>query len=374
MQSALKKTAPAYESKADVKLKNSTLACPHCYRPLLHEEPLRCAECRLSWRRVGGVPFFASSSYWGEIPEKEMIQTNELAQKAGWRKAISEKIKGPYPDLYDDMTDETRADFRFILPLQAQSKVLEVGAGFGTVSFGLQPHCGWVTAVESGADQAQFIEIRRAEEGLENMEVAIANALELPFAPETFDFIIVNGYLESIGLINPTVHPRLLQKRFLSQLHRLLKPGGAVYIGTKNRFGYYPFLGSKDHRGLKYTGNLMPRWISDLFRRYFSKQSYRIDRPQSDTYGKRGYRKLLSESGFSETEFFMPSPGYHKPVELVSLDHPYPFQFFINNAISPTSILGKIKKKVALWGASIGWTQFFSPHFSIIAWKEGRYD
>lgn len=378
MQSALKKAVPPYKKGTDARLKNSTFACPHCFHPLVREETLSCTGCRRSWNDVGGVPSFAASNYyWGEIPEAEMIQTNELARQVGWRKAIVEKIKEPYPHIYDYMTDEARADFRFVLPLQPQSKVLDVGAGFGTISFGLQPHCGWVTAVELIAERAKFIEIRREQEGHQNMEVAIANGLELPFAPETFDFIVVNGYLEWVGLADPAVNPRVLQKKFLAQLHRLLKPGGAVYIGIENRFGYDNFLGTKDHSGLRYT-SLMPRWMADLSCRYFLKKPYRVSRVHNDyrtyTYGKRGYRKLLSESGFPETEFFMPHPGYNKPVELISLDHPYPFQFFLNNAINPISMMGKIKKKAALLGSSVGLTQFFSPHFSIVAWKEGRYD
>jgi len=232
MQSALKKAMPAYKNRTDSRSKSSTLVCPQCFHPLVREEIFSCTGCRRSWNDAGGVPSFtAGSAYRGEIPEEEMIQANELARKIGWRKAIDEKVKALYPDVYEAILDEAQADFRYILPLQPQSKVLEIGAGFGAISFALQPHCGWVTAVESIAEEAKFIEIRREQEGLQNMEVAIADGLELPFAPETFDFIVVNGHLESSGTADPKGSPRLLQKRFMAQRHRLLKPGGAVYLG-----------------------------------------------------------------------------------------------------------------------------------------------
>src|SRR5581483_7436013 len=145
MQSALKKAVPPYKRRPDSRLKNSTLVCPDCYRPLLREENLSCSACRRSWDEVEGVPFFSAiRGDWDEIPEAEMVRVNESARKDGWRKAIDEQIKVPYPHIHDDITDEARADFRFVLPLQPQSKVLEVGAGFGTISFGLQPYCGWV--------------------------------------------------------------------------------------------------------------------------------------------------------------------------------------------------------------------------------------
>lgn len=376
MRSALRKAVPPY--RADPRLKNSTLACPDCYYPLTREQGIHCTVCGSSWSEVGGVPRFASSDCdWGEIPEAEMIQVNELAQKIGWRKAIDETVKGPYPQVHDDMTDKARADFRFVLPLQPRSKVLDVGAGFGTISFGLQPHCGWVTAVEPIAERAKFIEIRRSQERLQNMEVAIADGLDLPFSPETFDFIVVNGCLGRVGLADPTMNPRVLQRKFLARLHRLLRPGGAVYIGIENRFGYDRFLGAQDHSGLKYT-SLMPRWMADLACRYFLKRPDRVSRARGDyrtyTYGKRGYRKLLSEAGFSEVETFMPRPGYNKPIDLISLDHPDPLRFYLNHAVSPASKGGKLKKQIALWGTSIGLTGFFSPHFSLVAWKEGRYD
>lgn len=374
-QSALKKDLPLPAPQRS--RKESTLACPHCFHPLPHDGTLSCKACRFTWKEVDGIPCFAASDYyWGEIPEKEMIQINDLARKAGWKKALDEKVAKAYPSIYDYMTDEARADFRFVLPLLSHSKVLDVGAGFGTISFGLQPHCGSITAVELIAERAKFIETRRAQEGLDNMEVAIASGLNLPFAPGTFDFIIVNGYLEWVGLADYNENPRVLQKRFLEQLHRLLKPGGAVYIGIENRFGFDNFLGEKDHSGLKYT-SLMPRWMADLCCRFYIKQPYRVSRAYSSyrtyTYGKGGYRKLLKESGFVDPQFFMPVPGYNRPVELVSLDHPAPLRFYLNHAISPSSRLGKIKKKFALMGTSLGVTSFFSPHFSIVAWKEGPY-
>ena len=374
-QSALKKELPQQIAQRNGKY--STLACPHCDRSLPHDGTFTCKECRYTWKEIDGIPAFAASDYyWGEIPEKEMVQLNELARKTGWKKALVEKVAKAYPGIYDYMTDEARADFRFILPLLPHSKVLDVGAGFGTISFGLQPHCGWITAVELIAERAKFIETRRAQERLDNMEVAIASGLALPFAPETFDFIIVNGYLEWVGLVEQSENPRVLQKRFLEQLHRLLKPGGAVYIGIENRFGFDNFLGEKDHSGLRYT-SLMPRWMADLCCRYYLKQPYRVSRVYNNyrtyTYGKVGYRKLLEESGFTGSQFFMPVPGYNRPVELVSLDHPAPLQFYLNHAITPSSRIGKIKKKLALWGTSMGATSFFSPHFSIVAWKEGPY-
>lgn len=378
MQSALKKAMPAYKNRTDLRSKSSTLVCPQCFHPLVREEILSCTGCRRSWSDVGGIPCFsAGGDYRGEVPKGEMIQTNELARKVGWRKAIDEKVKALYPQVYDAILDEAQADFRFILPLQPQSKVLEIGAGFGAISFALQPHCGWVTAVDPIAERARFIETRREQEGLQNMEVAIADGWQLPFAPETFDFIVVNGRLESFGPADPKVNPRLLQKRFLAQLHRLLKPGGAVYIGIKNRFGYDSLFGNGEEGRVGDAGRISRR-MADLSPRSFLKEPEGVrpvqesDRPR--TYGKRGYRQLLSESGFSETEFFMPYPDYKKPVEMISLDHPYPFQFFLNNVVNPTSVMGKLKKKAALLGSSFGLTQFFSPHFSIVAWKEGRYD
>lgn len=374
IQSALRKEPPQHSRRG---LQYSTLACPHCETPLSHEGALSCEICRHTWKEIDGIPCFAESDYyWGEIPEAEMIQINDLAKTVGWRTAIDKKVATAYPSIHDYMINEARADFRFVLPLHPHSKVLDVGAGFGTISFGLQPHCGWITAVELIAERAKFIETRRAQEGRDNMEVVMASGLNLPFAPETFDFIVVNGYLEWVGLADPTVNPRTLQVRFLAQLQRLLKPGGAIYIGIENRFGYDNFLGTKDHSGLRYT-SLMPRWMADLCCRYYLKQPYRVSRTYHNyrtyTYGRRGYRKLLQEAGFGACEFFMPLPGYNRPVELISLDHPSPLRFYLNHAISPVSRMGKLKKKLALWGTSIGLTSFFSPHFSIVARKEGPY-
>lgn len=319
---------------------------------------LHCSGCQRSWSVIGGVPHFTSGSAEGcETPLETLRQINELSQRIGWRKAVSEKIKGEDSALSHEMTDEARADFRFVLPMTSRSKVLEIGAGFGAVSFGLQPHCGWIAAVEPVAERARFMEIRRSQEELQNIEVAVAGWFDLPFSPETFDFIIVNGVLKSVGLAGPAGGARSLQVRFLSDLLRLLRPGGAVYIGSENR------LDMVDLRKLDGEGRPLPEMPKSARSPIKGK-----------VYGKEGYRKLLAESGFSEVQFFMPYPDYTRPATMISLDDPEPLKFFLNHSLLPASNLGGIKKRIVLWGTSIGLSAFIPADFSIIAWKEGRYD
>jgi len=292
---------------------------------------------------------------------------NALARKVGWRTALKERVAKTNPTLYEQINDEASADFRFLLPLLPHSKVLDIGGGLRTTAFDLQPHCGSITLVAFFKEQAKFIEIRREQERLTNMEVVIADRLPLPFAPETFDVIIVNGSLEWMGQIDRGQKPQALYGQFLKQLHQLLKPGGAIYIGTENRFGIRRILNEGVHRQSRYGGSSPSSfpWVMALFRRFSFKRSDRLS--------QGGYRKLLEESGFVESQFFMPIPGYHRPVELISLDHPTPLQFYFNQRSSTSARFGKLKENLALWGTSLGVISFLSPHFSMIAWKKKNH-
>jgi hypothetical protein len=105
---------------------------------------------------------------------------------------------------------------------------------------------------------------------------------------------------------------------------RILKPNGTLLIGIENRWGYNGAFGSIDHSGLPYT-NLMPRWMATWWLRRStrehthtvlnSKRQYR-----TYTYGARGYRKLLADSGFPATSMYWPDPDYNQPFSIIPLD------------------------------------------------------
>ncbi|MGB2630328.1 MAG: class I SAM-dependent methyltransferase, partial [Candidatus Omnitrophota bacterium] len=198
-----------------------------------------------------------------------------------------------------------RGWWQYLLPSIEKGKVLDVGAGWGTISFSLAKAGYEVVAVDSVEERAVFIDIRRKQEGMDNVQVACASALELPFPAASFDIVILNGVLEWVGLSDLSTSPDKVQKKVLDNCFRLLKPGGVLYLAIENRISLTYFMGFKDpHSGLKFT-TLMPRMIANLYSRVKSRTDYR-----TYTYTKGGYEKMLRKARFRNIEFFLPLPSY----------------------------------------------------------------
>jgi len=94
----------------------------------------------------------------------------------------------------------------------------------------------------------------------------------MPFAPESFDLITLNGVFEYIGLWGKG-DPQALQEKFLRSALRLLRPNGYLYVGIETRFAAASFMGALDHSGHAYT-TLMPHKIADWYCRWRSKPFY----------------------------------------------------------------------------------------------------
>jgi glycosyltransferase involved in cell wall biosynthesis/2-polyprenyl-3-methyl-5-hydroxy-6-metoxy-1,4-benzoquinol methylase len=98
-----------------------------------------------------------------------------------------------------------------------KGRLLEVGCGEGDFLV-LAEAAGWqVTGVEFSSDAG-----RKARQRLKNGEVSIGELQDTKFPAEQFDLCVLSDVIE---------HVRSPQD-FLREIHRLLKPGGALFIAT----------------------------------------------------------------------------------------------------------------------------------------------
>lgn len=300
----------------------SPFACPTDGSPLLWGETgVACRDCGRAWDRHGNVPLFLR----GDPADDDLLAR---AENEGWQAALDGRASAA--DL-----DPARADWRFLLPLSERSRVLEIGAGWGSVATAIAPEVDTVVATTEDTTQARLIEIRARQTRLDNVVPAVASALYLPVPDGAFDLVVLNGVLDRSG------DRGRRQKRRDAQLHALrtvrakLAPNGFLWVGAGNRFGRRdpldPARGPGTGRGF--------------------------------TCGLDGYRRLLADAGFARVDFYAPLPGLERPKELLPLADPTVTDFWVERRVPARSFRARTLK----WAFRSGILQRLVPFYGIVA-------
>jgi SAM-dependent methyltransferase len=271
-------------------------------------------------RQTGGmleVPG-APDGYWGELEEAEFDSLlTGIRREKDFDLAIVDFFRNHRrKDLYPYICDcSGRTAWSTLLPRPSGGVALDVGSGHGAIAEGLARSFERVYALEGGRRRCELLVERKGLKGLDRVEVVHADAFAIPLNDASVDLIACNGTLEWVALTVPG-RVGLVQRRFLAELRRVLKPGGVLYIGIENRFGRQYLRGAVDHTGLRYT-SLLPRPLASLAsRRAKPKEfAYRGARPgyRTYTYGARGYVRLLEGAGFASVAIFCAEPSYDLP-------------------------------------------------------------
>ncbi len=288
------------------------LCCPACGGELesSRAETLRCRGCHEYFSAREGLPSFSDpESYWGEeFNLEEMKAINAAALKDGWRVAVRQRVQPKSPERAEYIEGFFRSDWRFLFPVEEDWKILDVGAGWGTLSCALAEISGEVIALESALERTRFIHHRIKQDAIPNVQAIHGTLTTPPLRSSSFDLIALNGVLEWLGWADTSRSVPSVQLEHLKTCWRLLKPGGWLYLGIENRFGISSWLGAMDHSYLRYT-SLLPRPLAHAVTRLKRNHTYR-----TYTYSPFGYRKILAKAGFGNIEFYATLPTYSRPV------------------------------------------------------------
>lgn len=118
-------------------------------------------------------------------------------------------------------SDKLYADIcrRIELQLNRRMNVLELACGSGQLSFRLATK---VQLWEATDFSENMIDEARKQAGSNRLHFSVQDATNLPYAPETFDAVVIANALH----IMP--HP----DKALTEIHRVLKPGGLLFAPT----------------------------------------------------------------------------------------------------------------------------------------------
>ncbi len=338
--------------------------CTQCGVLLKSEtEALVCSQCNTSITVSKGIPQFSEDyAYWGEVTQDVMVRINLESRNRYWKDVLREElsVSNRGAEVFSFLDDLNRANWHLLLDIPKQAVVLDIGAGMGTISHSLSRYYDTIHAIETVPERLEFSRIRFNQEGCQNIKLARANLLNLPFAENSFDLVVMNGVLEWVGMPENGMRPDELQLEALRKIRKILKPGGYLYIGIENRVGYNFFLGRLDHTNLKYT-SLLPRPLANLYTNVRLKKPYR-----AYTYSLGGYRRLLSQAGYSRTTFYSPIPGYNRPNLIFELKK-QSIDYFVEKYVAAPLTRRKLFYAFAKVLSELRLFQYFSPDYLCFA-------
>lgn len=181
------------------------------------------------------------------------------------------------------------------------ASVLEIGAGFGTLTGRLCMKCAHVTVTERSLYRAQTIADRYAE--YSNLDVYAGEVTEMTF-PEKFDYIILIGIMERIG---KGTSDGQVYSDYLKGLRKFLKEDGTFLIAAENRFGLRYFCGETEpHTNRAFDG--INNYRHGTSGRSFSRQEL---------------IEIVKNAGLLYSKFYYPLPDYKLP-QLIYTDEKLP--------------------------------------------------
>ena len=309
--------------------------CPLCKNNLQQQKTrLWCGRCGKKFSFTENIPVFTQSTHTykrtASNHEKRYNHLIKEAKEKGWFHALVETYPDESNGIVNYAVNRKRSDFLILLPLHNRATVLDFGCGLGPITHALAPNVKKVYAIDSHMEQVQFAKIRLSQGGHKNVEFACGgDDCRLPYRDNFFDIVILNAVLQWVGLSHPKQNPAVAQKKILSEIRRVLKNKGVLYLSVPNRFALDYLLGKPDEHsfGIRFT-TLFPYCISNFFVRVKTGNSY-----SGRCYSYFEYRRLLQESGFSDISFYGILPSWRDPQAIVPLENLTKYGKFVKKVL-----------------------------------------
>ncbi len=343
------------------------LICPDCRSNFKQEDgQLACPACDRKYPLREGIPVIKKDSdyfYDYEFSREEYRKMVDRAEKEGWYQAFAESRnqQGKQISNYNIFfnSDERKAVWKYLLPVQKEGRVLDYGSGFGNISSSLSRVFGEVVSMEPSFERLRMWQIRASQTSIKNVSFICygGDSTKLPFKDSHFDLVILNGVLEWIPESVREGDPRHVQLEALKEIRRVLKKDGVLYIGIENRLAFQYFLGYPDHHaGLRFP-TLLPRRMANIYSKLVKGRDYRVY-----TYSWWGYKNILREAGFPNIKIYWPYPTYAEPLYISEASDSKTIEYLVEQYSG-----NRFLSLIARYLAKTGGLKYFFETYSLVA-------
>jgi len=289
--------------------------CPYTHAPLLRDgDRLVSPRAAKSYRVRDGVPWFLR---YDPVEDDETVSMlddlNRVAREKGWLDALKKHC----PERVRYVTDSGRLSYIDLLPMTGIDRVLEIGPGLAQHTCRLATLAKAVHALEVVPQQAAFALERCRQSGADNVLVACGgDDCRLPYEDECFDLAVANLVFEWCATRAKGVDAATGQRRLLGELSRVLRPGGALFLSTKNRYALRLLLGRRDEHayGMPF-GNALPRWLMER-----CMPSGAPGQARGLLHSYCALRRMLKRSGFADMQSYWAVPDMRWPERFIGTD------------------------------------------------------
>ena len=278
------------------------ICCPVCREDLAEcSQELACSGCGRRFPVVAGIPDLRvfPDPYIGL--EEDRKKGALLAQRPGqetfsslvdYYYSITAAVPPQHARLYKRalMAGPARAaaaleSWERASEAPAGGRLLEIGCGTGPLLLAAARR-GYQVAGVDIAFRWLVAGRKRLEEAGLKIPLICACAEALPFRAEAFDRVAIDSAIEMVDD----------QSRTMTEAHRVLRPGGRLFVATPNRFS----LGPDPHLGVP-AGGLWPKsWLAAFARRKGAIP------PKRNLLWARSLSRLIRAAGFAGARLELP--------------------------------------------------------------------
>ena len=288
------------------------LCCPRCRGDLTPlENELQCTECRARFPINDGIAcLMPQGSRLDRASPPRYHELNHRAEKVGWKAAVLEHIMEHYSEkdiehAIEYICSEARADFRFLMPVDSNSVVLDIGSDWGNITTAFARTSACVITLDTDLNNLRFTQLRTRQEKLHNVIFVQGDIYNLPIRPGSCDAALMVGMLERPTRGQMDDRPHRSQKHAFMKVYHALKPGGCLYLATENRFSFKYLLRAKEPRMNLRFMSLLSNGFASGYSKPIRGQEYK-----EVTFSPQRLHNLLCSVGFDQIDFFFSIPSY----------------------------------------------------------------